>query len=143
MLSRLFFLLLFPAFLSASLPGKINFYNGSLNKAKEKAAAEGKLYFVQFTANWCEPCHWMDEVTYKDPQLIAYINENYVPVKVDSPCLSNLFPKRWPKTRTLWKSPFWMNSAPRHGKSRGSRGEVISQIAYSSEDASLVSNGKT
>ena len=83
MLSRLFFLLLFPAFLSASLPGKINFYNGSLNMAKEKAAEEGKLYFVQFTASWCEPCNWMDEVTYKDPQLIAYINENYIPVKID------------------------------------------------------------
>lgn len=83
MIIRLFFLLLFPAILSAGLPGEINFYNGSLNNAKEMASEEGKLYFVQFTASWCEPCRWMDEVTYKDPAVIAYINENYIPVKVD------------------------------------------------------------
>ena len=84
MIFRLLFLLAFPAFLSANnLPGKIDFYNGSLNTAKEIATAEGKLYFVQFTASWCEPCRWMDEVTYKDPTLVAYINKNYIPVKVD------------------------------------------------------------
>lgn len=83
MITRLFFLLLLPCYLSASTPAKINFYKGSLNKAKEMATQEGKLYFVQFTASWCEPCRWMDEVTYKDPSVVAYIKENYIPVKVD------------------------------------------------------------
>ncbi len=83
MITRLFFLLMLPMYLSASLPTTIDFYKGSLNKAKEMATDEGKLYFVQFTASWCEPCHWMDEVTYKDPSVVAYINQNYIPVKVD------------------------------------------------------------
>ncbi len=83
MITRLFFLLMLPVYLSASLPTTIDFYKGSLNKAKERADQEGKLYFVQFTASWCEPCRWMDEVTYKDPSVVAYINENYIPVKVD------------------------------------------------------------
>jgi len=83
MTTRLFLLLLFPICLSAATPAKVNFYNGSLNNAKELAKAEGKLFFAQFTASWCEPCRWMDEVTYKDPTVVAYINENYIPVKVD------------------------------------------------------------
>ena len=52
-------------------------------KPKKWLPKKASLYFVQFTASWCQPCHWMDEVTYKDPQLIDYINENYIPVKVD------------------------------------------------------------
>jgi thioredoxin-related protein len=83
MITRLFFLLLFPVYLSASTPAKIDFYKGSLNNAKEIAMQEGKLYFVQFTASWCEPCRWMDEVTYKDHSVVEYIKENYIPVKVD------------------------------------------------------------
>lgn len=83
MITRLFFLLLLPVFLCAENPATVEFYRGSINNAKEMAASQGKLYFVQFTATWCEPCRWMDEVTYKDPQVVAYINKNYVPVKVD------------------------------------------------------------
>lgn len=62
---------------------KLNFYTGSLTSAKEKAAQEGKLYFVDFVASWCTPCLWMDETTYTDPSLIRYIDQSYVPVKVD------------------------------------------------------------
>ncbi len=83
MITRLFFLLMVPFFLYATTPVKVDFYKVSLNKAKDIAAQEGKLYFVQFTASWCEPCRWMDEVTYKDPSVVAYINQNYIPVKVD------------------------------------------------------------
>ena len=83
MTTRLFFLMMLPIYLCAAAPATIDFYKGSLNNAKEIAAREGKLYFVQFTASWCEPCRWMDEVTYKDPSVVAYIQQNYIPVKVD------------------------------------------------------------
>jgi len=47
------------------------------------AAAQGKLLFVQFSASWCMPCKWMEENTYQDQQLSAYLGANYVPLSVD------------------------------------------------------------
>lgn len=67
----------------ATVTGKVNFFQGSVTSAKAQAAAEGKLYFLDFVANWCMPCRWMDQTTYTDPTLSAYIGENYIPVKVD------------------------------------------------------------
>lgn len=83
MLRRLLFLLLFAPFLLGANPTAVDFYTGSLNVAKQRAAQEGKLYFVDFVANWCMPCRWMDETTFSDPRVAQYMNENYVPVKVD------------------------------------------------------------
>ncbi|MFZ4543753.1 MAG: thioredoxin fold domain-containing protein [Saprospiraceae bacterium] len=61
----------------------VNFYKGDLSKVQETAVAQGKLYFYNFEASWCTPCHWMDEKTYTDPALAAYIADNYVAAKVD------------------------------------------------------------
>ena len=33
---------------------------------------------------WCHWCHVMDEESYSDPQVIEYINENFLPVRVDT-----------------------------------------------------------
>ncbi len=55
----------------------------SLPDAKYKAATEGKLYFLKFTADWCRPCQWMDEHTFTDQRVQTYINANYVPVKIN------------------------------------------------------------
>ena len=56
---------------------------GSLPEAKYKAATEGKLYMVKFTANWCMPCKWMDKNTFSDSRVQTYIGSNYVPVSID------------------------------------------------------------
>ena len=63
--------------------GKVNFFNGTVISAKEKAIAEQKQYFIEFYADWCKPCKWMEENTYSDSDLANYINDNYVPVKVN------------------------------------------------------------
>ncbi len=55
----------------------------SLASAKHKAAVEGKLYMVHFTANWCTPCKWMDSHTFTDDRVANYLSENYVPVKIN------------------------------------------------------------
>ncbi len=61
----------------------IKFYNGSFDSAKTKAKGEGKLFFVDFYANWCTPCKWMEESTFKDPEVVTVMEQNYIPYKVD------------------------------------------------------------
>lgn len=82
----LFFLLLASLLLmSAKNPTSegIEFFQGSFTSAKLKASEEGKLFFLDFTASWCTPCKWMEETTFTDPTLAAYVKENYVALQVD------------------------------------------------------------
>ncbi len=55
----------------------------SLTTAKEMARAEGKFVFIDFYADWCVPCKWMDETTYADPKVINTLKSNFVSVKVN------------------------------------------------------------
>jgi thiol-disulfide isomerase/thioredoxin len=55
----------------------------SLTTAKELASVEGKLIYVDFYANWCVPCKWMDETTYTDKKVISSLNSKYISVKVN------------------------------------------------------------
>jgi len=50
----------------------------------ERAAAESKPVFLAISAVWCHWCHVMDETTYSDPGVIGMLNEDYVPVRVDT-----------------------------------------------------------
>lgn len=58
-------------------------WNKNLDAAKEKAAADSKLIFMDVYAEWCPPCKKMDSETFADAAVIKAL-ENYVPVKVDS-----------------------------------------------------------
>jgi len=76
-------LLVCSIFICASAFGATTNFMVSLASAKQKAAVEGKLYMVHFTANWCTPCKWMDSHTFTDDRVASYLSENYVPVKVN------------------------------------------------------------
>jgi thiol-disulfide isomerase/thioredoxin len=75
----LIFALLFPLFLN----GKVNFHKGSLNDVQRLAAIEGKPYFIDFYAGYCLPCRLMDETTFMDETLGAYVTANYIPLKLN------------------------------------------------------------
>jgi len=55
----------------------------SIHEARQKASAEGKLIFMDFYANWCSPCTWMDQTTFSDPQVMEILHEDYVALKID------------------------------------------------------------
>lgn len=62
---------------------KVKFFAGSFEHAKTKAGSEGKLFFVEFYADWCTPCKWMDKTTFRNEGVISQLNNNYVALKLD------------------------------------------------------------
>jgi thioredoxin-related protein len=45
---------------------------------------EKKKVFIHFYANWCPACKQMEKNTFKDPGVIASLNENFIPIKVNT-----------------------------------------------------------
>lgn len=58
-------------------------FRNDLNEAKKQAGREGKLYIVEFVTDRCYPCKMMDEITFRDKHVVDYIQQNYIPVKVN------------------------------------------------------------
>ena len=68
----------------------------------ELAQKEDKLILLNLEAVWCHWCHVMDETTYRDPEVLKEINQNFIPVRVDHaahPELSDRYEDYgWPAT---------------------------------------------
>ena len=44
---------------------------------------EKKKVFLHFYADWCPVCNNMEDSTFKDPGVIASLNKDFIPIKVD------------------------------------------------------------
>lgn len=68
----------------------------------EKARAEHRFVLLDLGAVWCHWCHVMDEITYRDPAVIALLRSRYIAVRVDQdarPDLANRYEDYgWPAT---------------------------------------------
>jgi len=54
------------------------------DEAFSEALDNGKPVLLSLSAVWCHWCHVMDETSYSDDGVISYINEHFVPVRVDN-----------------------------------------------------------
>ena len=44
---------------------------------------EKKKVFLHFYAQWCSACNTMDKITFKDPAVVASLNKDFIPIRVD------------------------------------------------------------
>jgi uncharacterized protein YyaL (SSP411 family) len=49
-----------------------------------RAREERKPVLLSISAAWCHWCHEMDRTSYADPEIAAFINDRFVPVRVDA-----------------------------------------------------------
>ncbi|MBI2516190.1 MAG: thioredoxin domain-containing protein [Opitutae bacterium] len=67
-----------------------------------EAKRDGKLVLLDLEAVWCHWCHVMDATTYRDPQVVALLQEHFLLVRVDQdsrPDLANRYEDYgWPAT---------------------------------------------
>ena len=55
----------------------------SMEKAFEKAKKENKHVFVDFWTTWCHWCKELDNKVFSDQEVIKYLNEKFVVVKIN------------------------------------------------------------
>jgi uncharacterized protein YyaL (SSP411 family) len=54
-----------------------------LNEGHEQAVAENKPMLIVFDADWCKYCEKMDDKTFNDSSVSSYVNEKFIPVRLD------------------------------------------------------------
>ena len=53
-------------------------------EAFQEAVQQDKPIFLVITSSWCQWCHIMDETTLSQESVIAVVNNDYIPLRVDS-----------------------------------------------------------
>jgi thioredoxin-related protein len=63
-------------------PNSLNWH--SFREYANQRSSNDKKIFIHFWAQWCWYCRKMETVTFRNPQVIAYLNENYFLIKVNT-----------------------------------------------------------
>jgi thioredoxin-related protein len=55
----------------------------SYEDGKSIAQSENKKIFLNFRADWCNYCRTMEKNTFTDADIVAYLNTNFISIKID------------------------------------------------------------
>jgi thioredoxin-related protein len=79
----------------------VQFEKLSLEDALAKAKRLNKAIYVDMSATWCQPCKMMKEKVFPDPQVVEYLNKNFININfecdIDS-ALSNAYRDKYYST---------------------------------------------
>jgi uncharacterized protein len=53
----------------------------SIEQGFEASRATGMPVLIDFTADWCAPCHELDAQVFQDPELSAEINRRFITIR--------------------------------------------------------------
>jgi len=72
-----------PQQVNAAAPTYLELHTGDFNSALKTASESGKLLMVDFYADWCQPCKWMDKTTFTNSGVVDMLNSNFVTYKAN------------------------------------------------------------
>jgi uncharacterized protein YyaL (SSP411 family) len=88
-------------FLAAHAQDAIEWHSWS-DEIFERAKKENRFVLLDLAAVWCHWCHVMEDITYRDPEVVKLIRSRYIAVHVDQdsrPDLANRYEDYgWPAT---------------------------------------------
>jgi len=80
----LVFILSFWVFLNFSnAQSVINFIDNNFEEAVKQAKETGKIIFVDAYTEWCSPCQFMWQYSFKDEAVALYYNQNFINLQMD------------------------------------------------------------
>lgn len=59
-------------------------WSTNFSESLDQAQKSHKLVLADFYTSWCGWCKQLDKTTFADPEFIQYLNEHYIPVKLDA-----------------------------------------------------------
>jgi uncharacterized protein YyaL (SSP411 family) len=71
-------------FFAGSVPASEVIHWRSYEEAMAVSKVEKKKVFLHFYADWCGFCRKMAQETFQDSSVVAFLNSNFIPVRVDT-----------------------------------------------------------
>lgn len=88
---KIFNYILILGLVGCALPvrAQIDFFRGTYEEALKKAQEEKKDLFVDFYAEWCEPCKMLAKEVFPNTEVGTYFNERFVSIQLDVEAAQN------------------------------------------------------